>query len=319
MQFIDLPRTDLRVSNLCFGTADFGASIEENESFDLLDQFFAAGGNFLDTAAIYADWTPAGKGSSEKLLGKWLKNRSVEAIVATKGGHPEIASMGVSRMTKEEVESDLDHSLKNLGTETIDLYYLHRDDPTVPVAAILSFLEGFVAAGKIRYYALSNWKLTRAQEALQTANSMGITGFVANQPLWSLAEPDLTGGDQTLAPLTAEFRQWHTQTGFPTIPYSSQAGGYFNKIAAGKEISGALGSMHDSELTRPINRGRSQRIEALAKETGYNITQLVLAYLLNQPFPVIPIIGCKNPGQLADSLSGADVKLTSEQVDALAA
>lgn len=316
MNFVNLPRTDLRVSQLCFGTAELGASVSPDESLALLDQFWEAGGNFLDTAAVYADWTPAGKGSSEKLLAQWLPAHS-GAVVATKGGHPELAAMGVSRLSKREVERDLDASLKNLGVEAVDLYYLHRDDPALPAAEIVAYLEEFVAAGKIRYYGFSNWKLSRAEEAFEAAQTMGARGFVANQPLWNLAQPDLTGGDQTLVPLGAEARKWHAQHDFPVIPYSSQAGGYFDKIAAGRALSPALSATYDSELVRPINRVRLMRLEAVASESGLSLTQLVLGYLTGQPFPTVPIIGCRNAAQLRDSLSAADVQLSAAQIEEL--
>jgi aryl-alcohol dehydrogenase-like predicted oxidoreductase len=319
MRTLTLPRTELRVSNLCFGTAEFGAGIDEATSFALLDQFVEAGGNFLDTAAIYADWTPAGKGSSERTIGKWLRSHPGDYVLATKGGHPEIATMEVPRLTKEQVGTDLDQSLSNLGVEQIDLYYLHRDDPSTPVADILGFLEEFVAEGKIRHYGFSNWKLPRAQEAMETAQAMGVTGFIANQPMWSLAEADLAGGDQTLVAMTEEYRNWHAQTGLAAIPYSSQALGYFNKLEAGKGLKGMAESLYDSQLSRSANRVRLMRIESLSLEVDLNVTQIVLGYLLSQPFPVVPIIGCKNAEQLADSLSAADVQLSAEQAAALVA
>lgn len=319
MQYLTLPRTDLLVSNLCFGTAEFGAGIDQADSFTLLDQFVEAGGTFLDTAAIYADWTPAGKGSSERTIGQWLQDRHPDVVIATKGGHPEIATMDVHRFTKAEIKSDVNDSLQNLGVEQIDLYYLHRDATEVPVAEVLGFLEELVAAGKIRYYGFSNWSLSRAREAVEMAKTMGVKGFVANQPLWSLAEADLSGGDQTLVTMTGNYQQWHAQTGFPAIPYSSQALGYFNKLEAGKELKGLTEAYYDSLTSRSVNRVRLMRIESLAMEADLNVTQVVLGYLMSQPFPVVPIIGCKNEEQLSDSLSAADVKLSPEQIASLVA
>jgi aryl-alcohol dehydrogenase-like predicted oxidoreductase len=314
MQFQVLPRTDLRVSNLCLGTASFGADIGESDSLALLDQFFDAGGNFLDTAAIYAAWTAAGKGSSEKLIGKWLRGRKHSAIIGTKGGHPELASMQEGRLSHREVEADLEQSLSNLGVETIDLYYLHRDDPSVPVEEILSFLEDFVAAGKIRYYGFSNWSPLRAQEAHLVAQARRITGFVANQPLWSLAQADTTNLDPTMVAMSADFEKWHLQNQMAVVPYSSQANGYFNKIAENKPLSSSVSSTYDSDHVRSVNRTRGARIQALSHETGFNITQIGLGFLLGQPFPTVPIIGCNSPAQLADSLSAAEVRLTAEQI-----
>ncbi|PQV65249.1 putative oxidoreductase [Abditibacterium utsteinense] len=310
MNFLNLPRTDLHVSTLCFGTADLGASVDEAQSFELLDQFFEAGGNFLDSAAVYADWTPAGKGSSEKLIGKWRKTRQIEAVIATKGAHPELASMNVSRLSKAEIEADVDASLRNLGAETLDLFYLHRDDVTVDVEEILGCLEELVRAGKIRYYACSNWKWERIEAFQNAAKARGAAGFVASQPLWSLALADLNQGDQTLQQMTAPMRDFHARTQFPAIPYSSQANGYFNKLAEKRELP----PTYEGAAVRAANHAQFLNIKELARHSDFSITQIVLGYLLSQPFFVVPIIGCKSAAQLEDSLSAAEVRLTSAQL-----
>jgi aryl-alcohol dehydrogenase-like predicted oxidoreductase len=318
MEILTLPHTDLKVSGLCLGTAGFGADVSEANSFAMLDYFVEQGGDFLDTAAIYADWTPAGKGSSERLIGKWRATRSPQnVVIASKGAHPELHTMGVGRMTHADVESDLNASLSNLGVDSIDLYYLHRDDPAVPVEEILGMLEGFKGAGKVRYYACSNWRAERVRAAQEVAQKMNVAGFVANQPLWSLAKPDLTGGDQTWAGMDDELLALHRHIGLPAIPYSSQANGYFQKIADGKTLSGSIQALYDSDLVRPINRARFSRLESLGAETGLTLTQLVLGYLRGHDFPVVPIIGPRMMEQLQDSLSAADVKLSAEQVSEL--
>ncbi|BCM93216.1 protein tas [Abditibacteriota bacterium] len=318
MEFLSLPQTDLNVSALCLGTADFGAGTSEADSFAMLDAFVEQGGNFLDTAAIYADWTPAGKGSSERLLGKWRASRSPRNIViASKGAHPELHSMGIGRMTPEEVEGDLNASLSNLGVEAIDLYYLHRDDASIPVYEVLAMLEGFRSAGKLRYYACSNWRPHRIREAQEAAQKMNVAGFVANQPLWSLAKPDLTGGDQTWAIMDDDSLALHREMGLPAIPYSSQANGYFQKIAEARPLHSSIEATYDSELVRPINRARFSRLEILSAQTGLSLTQLVLGWLRGHEFPVVPIIGPRSMAQLQDSLRAADVKLTAEQVSEL--
>ncbi len=309
-----MPQTDLRVSSLCLGTADYGAGTSEADSFALLDEFIEAGGNFLDTAAIYADWTPAGKGSSERTIGKWLQSRLPQVVIASKGAHPELHSMGVGRMTKNEIAGDIESSLKNLNVETLDLWYLHRDDPSVPVEEVLTMLEELKSAGKLRFYGCSNWRANRIRQAQAAAKTMNATGFVANQPLWSLAKPDLTGGDQTWAPMDDELIALHEETALPAIPYSSQANGYFQKIADDKTLTGALEATYDSELVRSTNRARLSRVESLSRETGLSLTQLVLGFLRGHDFPVVPIIGPRMMEQLRDSLNAGDVKLSADQV-----
>lgn len=316
MKLTTLPRTSLQVSSLCLGTADFGAGVSEELSFRLLDQFAEAGGNFLDTAAIYADWTPAGKGSSERMLGKWVRTRGnrKDIVLATKGGHPELKSMTFPRLKRPNVHADLNDSLRNFNVETIDLYYLHRDNPNQPVEEILDYLEGFVSAGKIRYYAFSNWTLDRAEEARQVAGENGYRGFIANQPLWSLAQPDMTKTDSTLVAMDEPTREWHTAHGIAAIPYSSQANGYFSKLADDEtRISAGQRKMYDSEL----NHHRFEVLQSIRQQTGLSVTQVVLGYLLGQPFPVVPVVGCKTEAHLSDSLSAAEVHLTTEQVQAL--
>jgi len=308
MNIVALPRTDLRVSSLCLGTADYGAGLSEADSFAMLDEYFESGGNFLDTAAIYADWTPAGKGSSERLIGRYLASRNRDVVVATKGAHPDLDSMSISRMWREQVESDLNDSLKNFGRETIDLYYLHRDDTNRPVEEILDMLESFVQDGKIRYYAFSNWKQERAQEALTLAQSKGIRGFVASQPLWSAAKPDMANIDSTLAAMDDEFVQWHEANNFPAIPYTSQANGYFQKLIAdpSRELSGSLKKTYESDAVKAFNRERLENIRALMNEKGLSATAVVLGFLWSHKFPVAPIVGPKNMEQLHDCLAAAE-------------
>jgi aryl-alcohol dehydrogenase-like predicted oxidoreductase len=315
MKNTPLPRTSLSVSSLCLGTAEFGAGVSEDLSFRLLDQFVEAGGNFLDTAAIYADWTPVGKGSSERLIRKWLTSRGNrdKMVLATKGGHPELKTMMFPRLKRVNVHADLNDSLRNFGVETIDLYYLHRDNPRQPVEEILEYMEGFVHAGKIRYYACSNWGLERMEEARVAAEENGWRGFVANQPKWSLAQPDMSKTDPSLVAMDEATQRWHETHGVSAIPYSSQANGFFNKVTEETEVSAGQRALYGNE----VNARRFEALQSVREATGLSVTQVVLGYLLSQPFPVVPVIGCKTEAHLTDSLSAADVKLEPEQVAAL--
>ena len=311
MKQIQLPNTDLTVSELCLGTGDFGAGTSAEESGRLLDIFVEAGGNFLDTALIYADWTPAGKGSSERTLAGWRKSRGATGVViATKGGHPELATMHKARLSHRYIQMDVEASLRNLEQESIDVYLLHRDDAKRQVEDILSTMEQLVEAGKIRYYGFSNWTQKRAETARMAAAEGGAHGFVANQPLWSLAEADNTRLDSTLMQMDASFREWHRKHNFPLLAYSSQANGFFNKLAAGGD-----GAMVPGLFDTPRNRQVFAAVQNVAADTGLTVTQIVIGYLRSQPFPVIPIVGCKNETHLRDSLSAAGVQLP---VDVLA-
>lgn len=317
MRIIPIPQTDLAPSAICLGSSNFGNGIPQEEAFRLLDAYLACGGNFIDTAAVYANWLPGEKNSSEKTIGRWLARtgKREQVLIGTKGGHPELATMHISRLSPREIVDDLETSLGNLQMERIDLYWLHRDDPSRPVAEIIDTLHGQVKAGKIRYFGCSNWRADRIAEAQAYAARQSITGFVANQMRWSLAAIDPAQvGDPTTVVMDDDTHALHRRTGLAAIPYSSQAGGYFQKLADGRELHPGQRKVYDS----PANRQRFRRVQGLAQETGLSVSQIVLAWLTNQPFPTIPIVGCRTVAQVEDSMRAGDVCLTTEQVNRLA-
>ncbi len=129
-----IPQTNLTASVLCLGTAEFGSAVDESSSEKLIDTYLDAGGNVLDTAEIYAAWLPDGEHRSETFLGNWLRTRKNrdQLIISTKGAHPRLANMDKPRMSKPVVEADLNSSLQRLGIDHVDIYWLHRDDPSTP-------------------------------------------------------------------------------------------------------------------------------------------------------------------------------------------
>ncbi len=192
MRLRTITGTDLHASVICLGALPFGVTLSEDLSFTLMDRFLAEGGNFIDTALVYGEWLPDGKGRSERTVGKWVKQRRTRdrVIIGTKGAHPRLSSMDVPRLARDEIVADLDESLGNLQTDYIDLYWLHRDDPRRPVAEILHTLNEQGERGKIRYFGCSNWRLDRIQAAQDYAAEHGIRGFAGNQLMWSLAVPN---------------------------------------------------------------------------------------------------------------------------------
>jgi len=309
---IQLPATDLTVFPICLGTVVLGSEMSLADSFRLLDAYRAAGGNFIDTARVYANWLPGERSTSEKAIGAWLRARGGRdpLVLSTKGGHPDLASMQVGRLSPDEIVDDLEASLSHLGVDTIDLYWLHRDDPARPVAEMLETLAAQVRLGKIRYYACSNWKTGRIREAQAYALGHGLPGFAANQMLWSLAavEPEHFS-DPTIAHMDESMHAFHRESGLAAIPFTAQAGGLFNKLADGRRTLETAGPYNT-----PRNLQRLERIRALAQQTGLSISQIVLGYLTAQPFVTVPIIGPKSLAQLADSLTAVAVRLSPEQV-----
>jgi aryl-alcohol dehydrogenase-like predicted oxidoreductase len=313
---VRIPKTDLQASIIVLGTDYFGSTVSREESMQLMDHYLEAGGNVLDTAEAYACFVPGGDHQSEMVIGQWLRDRRVrdQVIISTKGAHPRFATMHIPRMSKGEIQSDLDSSLQRLGVEQIDIYWLHRDAPGYPVEEILQSLESFRQAGKIRYTGFSNWSQARAEKARQAAQRLGIQGFIASQNMWSLAQPDVSQLDPTWAYIDEPFAQWHMEHGLSAFPFITQAGGYFRRVQ-----QGTLGQLPiDNRIRRMFdhqeNRERFQRMRTLVQSKGLSVGQIVLGYLTNQPFPVFPLIGPKTLPDLQESLRSAGAMLSRDDL-----
>jgi aryl-alcohol dehydrogenase-like predicted oxidoreductase len=318
MKTQSIPHTSLTPSILCLGTDNLGGTVDRDTSFALLDAFMEAGGTFIDTAKIYADWLPGEKSSSEKTVGRWMKSRGCRdrMVLATKGAHPNLDSMSSQRLSRADISSDLEASLEHLQTDRIDLYWLHRDDPNRAVDEILETLEDQVKAGKIRYYGCSNWQPERICAAREAAAAHGWQGFSGDQPMWSLAKVahgDIT--DPTLAVMDDALWQYHRESGMACMPYSSMANGFFHKLE--RDQAGRLSPNQRKMFLTSENQARYERLQTLKVQAGLNATQVMLGFLYSQPFPVFPIVGPKTLQQLQDNLSAAETCLTAEQVDFL--
>lgn len=135
MKYVNLKDTDLKLSNICLGTANFGTSLNEEMAFSLLDEFVRQGGNFIDTANVYCRWVPGNGNSSERFLGNWLKSRGAynDVVIATKGAHYDMAHPEISRVTEEAIRFDIEESSQTMGLDVLDFYWLHRDDENKPI------------------------------------------------------------------------------------------------------------------------------------------------------------------------------------------
>jgi aryl-alcohol dehydrogenase-like predicted oxidoreductase len=314
-----IPHTNLEASELCLGTAEFGSAVDDSVSEEIIKTYLDAGGNVLDTAEIYAAWLPDGEHRSEIFLGNWLrknKNRD-QLIISTKGAHPRLSSMDKARMSKTVVESDLNSSLKRLGIDHADIYWLHRDDPSTPVEEIVSMLEEFRKAGKIRYSGISNWTQERAEAARKAAEKLGAQAIIGVQNQWSLAKADASKGDPTWAYTDDSFTQWHTHHNIAAFPYTPQANGYFRRLENGTldKASDLVKGLFDS----PENRERYRRVKTIQSETKLSTGAIVLGYLMRQSFPVFPIVGPKKSADLIESFEATKAALTAENIAYLTA
>lgn len=316
-----LPGTDLRVSEICLGTSTFGTEVCADGVATLCDEFVADGGNFFDTAHSYGDWVPGvPRAASERALGEWLRTRPREQVViATKGCEVDIWEGSFTpRVTPRAIGEDLHGSLDSIGSDYIDLYWLHRDDPSVPVATIVDCLIEYQRQDLIRYFGCSNWSVPRIKEAQDYARSQGHMGFAACEPMWGLASPDRAVMVEAVycgGYYEDGYQDLH-EAGMPMIPYASQSHGFFAAVAS-------LNGLEDlPEDLRSLygdveNMRRYETVSELAHKYRSSPNAVALAYLLHQPWVTVPIIGAWTLEQLRDSLSACNVPLTDSEVRAL--
>ncbi|SDE18723.1 Predicted oxidoreductase [Paenibacillus sp. UNCCL117] len=307
--------TELDCSPIVLGSVLFGSKLTEEQSFRLMDTFVDAGGNMVDTAQVYANWLPGERSLSETTVGRWMKARGNRArlIVTTKGAHPEPSAPQIRRLTPELIAEDLEGSMRRLQVDELDLYWLHRDDPSRPVGEILHAMNEWVQKGKIRYFGCSNWRTHRMEEARAYASEHGIQGFVASQVSWSLAEVDLSRiEDTTLMHMDETMYRYHQERQMAVFAYSSQAQGLFSKL---EESPAGMADERIAKMYRlEENKRRYERAKQLSEELSVPISRVVLAYMLAQPIQTFPIVGCRTDEQLEDSLRAAEISLSPEQL-----
>ncbi len=240
MKYIKFHNTDLQVSSICIGTGDMGHKVSIEDSKALLSEYVRLGGNMIDTAQVYGDWLDEQGSLTERIIGEWMEEQQnrEKLVLVTKGGHPDLEAMDISRMNAVELQKDIEGSLKNLRTNYIDLYLLHKGDDTASVPEIMDCLENARREGKIRYYGCSNWSVPRMKEAKVYCDSRGYKGFVVSQIMWSLADINYSGvPDESYRAMEVETVEYHRETGMNVMAYSSIASGYFTKRLQQSEIA----------------------------------------------------------------------------------
>jgi len=304
----NIPGTDLDVFPLSLGGNVFGWTAEEATSFEILDAYTAGGGNFVDTADVYSAWVPGNSGGeSETIIGRWLAARGnrQQVVVATKVGSAAEAP-GLSRAN---ILKGVDDSLRRLGTDYIDLYYAHKDDPQTPVEETVAAFAELVSNGKVRAVAASNFTPARLAESLAVAKATSAPGYVALQPHYNLVHR---------SDFECELRDVGESNGLVTAPYSALASGFLT----GKYRSGASDS--DSSRAQGAARYLDDRgrmvlvaLDQVAAEQSTSVTSVALAWLAAQPTVIAPIASASKVSQVADLLASAQVELTDAQLERL--
>ncbi|HJR80019.1 MAG TPA: aldo/keto reductase [Anaerolineales bacterium] len=313
MQFRYLGRTGLKVSELCLGAMTFGRESSEEVSYQMLDCFVEAGGNFIDTANVYS------RGVSEEILGRWLKDKHRDDfIIATKvrfsmGSGPN--DLGLSR---KHILSAVEASLRRLNTSYIDLYQVHMWDLGTPLEETLEVLNQLVTSGKVRYLGASNYAGYQLQKAVDLSRARGWEPFSCLQPLYNLLDRSFEW--ELLPVCEAE--------GVGVIPWSPLRGGWLS----GKYRRGMSGPPPDTRIEEAAKQGWSESWNAYANERTWQVidtllavatevertpAQVALKWLLQQPTVTAPIIGARTLAHLDDNLGATGWSLAPEQVTRL--
>ncbi len=298
MQYRPLGRTGVQVSVLGLGTNQIGRVVDEAGARVMIDRALELGVNFIDTAESY------GNGASEQILGKVLRGRRHEFVLATKTG----AGSDAGRLTPTRIVQRLDESLRRLDTDFVDLYYLHFPDDATPLEESLRALEDAAAAGKIRHAAISNHAAWRVAEAVGIARAHGWSPVAASQMEYSLVERAV---EREMVPACEHL-------GVSLVPYFPLAGGFLT----GKYERGApppANTRFGRAQQRPRyltdeNFDRLERWTAFARERGHAVVDLAFAWLLAHRAVCSVIAGATSADQIAANAASAAWTLSQDEV-----
>jgi aryl-alcohol dehydrogenase (NADP+) len=310
MKHVRFGRTGLKVSPLCLGTMTFGYQCDEDTSVSIMDTAAEAGITFIDTADIYPLGAPNGQyGSTEEIIGRWLKPKRDRFVLATKCWGPTGSKPWHMGNSRHNIMRALDNSLRRLQTDYIDLYQVHFWDPNTPLDETMQALDDVVRSGKVRYVGCSNFLAYQLARALGRSEVLNVVRFESVQPRYNLLFREI---ERELLPLCDD-------ENLAVIPYNPLAGG----LLTGKHSKGA-----PTEGTRFTLGGASQRyqerywhdamfdsIEALqpiAADLGMTMAQMSVAWVLANRTITSPIIGASRPEQLADAIRAVSTPLDAD-------
>ncbi len=281
-----------------------GSRSRRDGELRLLDAWVDAGVTAFDLAASYQI------GGTERLFGRWLRTPSVRdrLFLVGKGGHPYPLVRPV-RLDGAALGADLDASLRRLGIEAFDLYLLHRDAPGAPLGPIVEALAAAHRSGKISAWGVSNWTVPRLEALDRAARDAGLPRIAASSPQLSLVDwvrPPFGGSVSIGGAAGREARAFHARTQLPVLAWSPLGSGFLTSEAAGDSYRSAA------------NVARRERARALARERGWTVAQVGLAWLFSQPFPVSAVVAASSAEKMRENLAAAaGMRLTAAEVAAL--
>lgn len=306
---VQVANTRLEIFPVVLGTVAMGERVSRPQAFEIIDAYRDFGGNAIDTARVYAG------GKSEEILGEYFQSRGTRSdfVLISKGGHPRFESMHTGRMSRADMQSDLEESLHALKTDYIDIYFYHRDNLEQPVSESIEIMEGFVKEGKIRYYACSNWTPDRMSQAEKYCRETGKTGFVANQALYNCGSDHMLSlPDDTMCRMDGEMKRLHRESEMLSMPYSGVCNGFFHRL-----LSQGEEAVKNSPYYTGENLRIAGKIEALALNYGVSISKVLLGFFFSRDFKNCPIFGPSKLPQIQDLADITQIKFRKEDFDFL--
>ena len=314
MEYVNLGKTGLRVSRICLGCMSFGIvrrnwHLDEEQSRPFIQRALELGINFFDTANMY------GKGASEEVLGRALRDfaKRDEVVVATKVYYPMRSDVNGRGLSRKAIMTEIDQSLRRLGTDYVDLYQIHRWDADTPIEETLEALHDIVKAGKARYIGASSMYAWQFCKALYLADSHGWTRFVSMQPHYNLLYRE---EEREMLPLC-------TAEGIGVVPWSPLARGRLTRAWESQPSTergqtdqyGKLIYSHAEDADRTV----VDRLGEVAEARGITRAETALAWLLKKPGVTSPIVGATRPHHLEEAVASLSVNLSDSEIEALEA
>lgn len=303
-----LGQSGLSIRPFVLGGNVFGMTAGREASFAVLDRFVERGGGMIDTADVYSAWVPGHKGGeSESMMGAWLKQSGArdKVLIATKVG------MMPGGLKPDRIRDAVQGSLDRLGTDVIDLYFAHKDDPDVPLGEVLGAFAELVDAGLVRAIGASNYSADRLAEALRVSDDKGLPRFTAMQPELNLLDRDQYEG---------ALQRLCIDEGLGVVTYFSLASGYLSGKYRGPDD---LGKSPRGARVKPYLEGKGPAVLAamdrISAETGATLSQIALAWVAAQPGVTAPIASATTVAQLDELLGSVELQLNEEQLAALSA
>lgn len=300
MDFVTVGSTGVQVSPLCFGTMSFGSEADEQMSAQMFRRVRDAGINFFDTANVYGD------GASERILGGLVADCRDEVVITSKVFFPAGEDVNARGLSRRHITRAVEDSLRRLGTDRLDFYFVHAFDELTPIEQTLRTLDDLVRQGKILYPAVSNWAAWQIATALGISAREGLARFELIQPMYNLVRRQ---AEVEILPLARA-------ANLGVINYSPLGGGLLTGKygTSTRPDSGRLveNARYIDRYAQDSDYATAERFSTLAAELGLKPATLAVAWTLAHPAVTAPIIGARNLTQLEDSLAALDVDMTPE-------